>query len=60
MPFVLAHMNATGCISGQNKNDCFYSGSESSMPWEGLRVRFKVERIKDFKELFIVFGNLAH
>ena len=30
-------MNATGCISGQNKMIVFYSGSESSMPWEGVK-----------------------
>ena len=36
LSFVLAQMNATGCISGQNKMIVFYSGSESSMPWEGV------------------------
>ena len=36
-------MNATGCISGQNKKIVSYSGSESSMPWEGLEgLGFKV------------------
>ena len=48
-------------LVGRTKKIVSYSGSESSMPSEGLKgLGFKVEWMKYFKELFIVFGNLAH